>query len=202
MILEKLKPPCSALLSFLLAASLLPPAQAQEPKLNIVIVEGEGAINNVRQRVAREPIVQVEDENRKPIAGAVVVFMLPNQGAGGAFADGSRMLTVTTDSQGRAVARGFKPNNVEGKYQIRVNASSAGMTGSTVINQTNAVVAGAAAAGSSSALKWLLILGGIGAGAGIGAYVATRDSGGGTPTTPPRPAIVITPGTPTVGGPR
>ena len=32
------------------------------------IVEGEGAINNIRLRTAREPIVQVEDENRKPVA--------------------------------------------------------------------------------------------------------------------------------------
>lgn len=48
-------------------------------KLNIVIVEGEGAVNNARQRVARDPMVQVEDENRKPIAGAAVVFLLPNQ---------------------------------------------------------------------------------------------------------------------------
>ena len=55
------------------------PALAQEPqagpppaKLNIVILEGEGATNNIRQRVAREPIVQVEDENRRPLAGVAV----------------------------------------------------------------------------------------------------------------------------------
>ena len=35
-----------------------PPQQAPA-KLSIVIVEGEGAINNIRQRTAREPIVQV-----------------------------------------------------------------------------------------------------------------------------------------------
>ena len=34
-------------------------AQPVPTKLNILIVEGEGAINNVRQRTAREPIVQV-----------------------------------------------------------------------------------------------------------------------------------------------
>jgi hypothetical protein len=53
------------------------------PMLNIVIVEGEGAINNVKQRVNRDPIVQVEDENHRPIAGAAVVFFLPDQGASG-----------------------------------------------------------------------------------------------------------------------
>ena len=55
--------------------------QAGPAKLNIVIVEGEGAINSVRQRVAREPVVQVEDENHKPVAGAAITFLLPNQGA-------------------------------------------------------------------------------------------------------------------------
>jgi hypothetical protein len=81
-------------------------AQPSAPgRLSIVIVEGEGAINNVRQRVAREPIVQVEDENRRPVAGAAVTFLLPNQGAGASFANGAQSLTITTDAQGRAVAR-------------------------------------------------------------------------------------------------
>ena len=36
-------------------------------------VEGDGAINNIRQRTAREPIVQVEDENHKPVDRKSVV---------------------------------------------------------------------------------------------------------------------------------
>src|SRR5215813_6869743 len=109
----------SPLLAVLISLPLAPVAGAQEapPKLNIVIVEGDGAINNIRQRTAREPIVQVEDENHKPIAGAAVVFLLPDQGASGVFANGSHTLTVMTDSQGRAVARGFHPNGVQGKLQ-------------------------------------------------------------------------------------
>src|ERR1700680_383356 len=47
----------------------LPPALAQQA-LNLVVVQGEGAINNVRQRTARDPIVPVEDQNHKTIAGA------------------------------------------------------------------------------------------------------------------------------------
>jgi hypothetical protein len=69
-------------------------AQAPAHTLNLVIVEGDGAINNIRQRTAREPIVQVEDENHKPVAGAAVIFLLPEHGAGGTFADGSHSLTV------------------------------------------------------------------------------------------------------------
>src|SRR3982074_2607070 len=124
-------------------------AQADSGKLNLVIVEGEGAINNVRQRVAREPIVQVQDENHKPVAGAAVTFLLPNQGAGAVFADGSRSLTTVTDGNGQAVARGIKPNNVNGQYQIRVNASYQGQTANAVVNQANAITA-AGAAGASA----------------------------------------------------
>ena len=54
-------------------------------KIHIVIVEGDGAINNVRQRVAREPIVQVEDENRKPVAERCRDVPSPQSGCGRVF---------------------------------------------------------------------------------------------------------------------
>ena len=64
------------ILSLLLALWL--PATAQvAPMLNLVVLEGEGATNNIRQRTAREPIVRVEDENHRPVAGAIVVFTCP-----------------------------------------------------------------------------------------------------------------------------
>jgi hypothetical protein len=178
-------------------------AQDAAPKLNIVIVEGDGAINNIRQRTAREPIVQVEDENHKPIAGAAVIFTLPGQGAGGTFGGGAQSLSVVTDSQGRAVAHGFHPNTVQGQYQIHVTASNNGQTANTTINQTNAVVAGAAgaaAAGISGKLIAVLVIVGAAAAAG-GAYYATHNGGGGnSPATPA--AIVITAGTGSVGPPK
>ena len=169
-------------------------------KINIVIVEGEGAINNVRQRVAREPIVQVEDENRKPVAGAAVTFLLPNQGAGASFANGAQSLTITTDAQGRAVARGLRPNNVNGQYEIRVNASHQGRTANAVISQTNAITATTAAAGGISG-KLIAIIA-VAAGAVVaGTVVATSNgNGNGNGGTPSR--TVIVPGTPNIGGPQ
>ncbi len=181
-------------------------AQGPAPqKLSIVIVEGEGAINNIRQRVAREPIVQVEDENRKPVAGASVVFLLPGNGAGGTFVDGSRMLTVVTDQNGQAVMRGFTPNNVAGKYQVRVTASHRGQTTTATISQSNiAAAAGAgAAAGSGKLIAIIAVVGGAAA-AGI-AVAATRGNGNNGPTGPTTPVptpTVISPGSPTVGPPR
>jgi hypothetical protein len=177
------------------------PAWAQAPTgLSINIVEGEGAINNIRQRVNREPIVQVEDQNHKPIAGAVVIFFLPDSGASGAFPDGSHMLMTVTDNQGRATARGIRPNNQSGPMQIRVTASFQGLTASSVITQTN--LAGAATAsgfaGLSTAAKLVIILGIAGGAAAAGAIVATHT---GASSSAPPSTVTLSPGTPSVGGP-
>jgi hypothetical protein len=169
--------------------------EASPTKLNLVIVEGEGAINNIRQRTAREPIVQVEDENHKPVAGAAVLFMLPDKGASGTFANGARTLAVTTDSNGRAVAKGYRANQTSGKFQISVEASYQGVTTKATISQANAVLtAGAALSGKMIAL--IAVLGGAAVAGGV--YAGTR---GGSSTPPPSPTV-ITAGPGTVGGPR
>jgi hypothetical protein len=194
-------------LSFLLILQTLAVlAVAQEAgagQLNLVIVEGDGATNNIRQRTAREPIVQVEDENHKPVAGAAVVFLLPDQGASGTFANGSHMLAVTSDAQGRAVAHGFHPNNVQGQFNMRVSASFQGKTGNTTISQTNVVAAAAAgAAAGGISIKLITILAIAGAAAAGAAIAATRGgSSSSTPVTPTTTTTTITPGTGTVGAP-
>jgi hypothetical protein len=187
----------------LILQTLAVPATAQEAgtgQLNLVIVEGEGATNNIRQRTAREPIVQVEDENHKPVAGAAVVFLLPDQGASGTFANGSHMLTVTTDAQGRAVAHGFHPNGVQGQFNMRVSASFQGKTATATISQTNAAAAAAGAAGAGISVKLIVILAIAGAAAAGAAIAATRGGGSSTPA-PTGATTTITPGTGTVGAP-
>jgi hypothetical protein len=140
--------------------------QAAGPRLNLLVVEGEGAINNIRQRTAREPVIEVQDENHRPVAGALVLFALPRNGASGTFSDGATTLRVTTDAQGRAAARGLKPNNTAGQFEIAVSAAYAGMTASIMVRQVNSV-AGAGGEGASS---------GGGAGAG-GAGTAAKNAG-------------------------
>jgi hypothetical protein len=193
-------------LTSLLTLPFAPGAAAQETplKLSLVVVEGDGAINNIRQRTAREPVVQVEDQNHKPIAGAVVVFTLPSNGAGGTFANGARTLTVMTDNQGRAVARGLQPNHVQGQFQIHVNASFGGQTVTANIAQTNALAGaagGAAAGGAGISGKLIAIIAIVGAAAAGGAVYATRSGGGGSNNTQ-TPSVTVTPGTGTVGPPR
>lgn len=190
---------CAPAICLLLINLCRLPAQVPPPTLNLVIVEGEGAINNVKQRVNREPIVQVEDENHKPIAGAAVVFFLPNQGPTGVFANGSKSLTLTTGADGRATASAIKRNNLSGQMQIRVTASFAGQTANAIITQTN-VAAAAGTGGLSATAKLLIILGVAGAAAAAGIVIATR--GGSSSSAPPAaPPITISAGSPTVGAP-
>ena len=198
---------CMMLAEIVAVTYTTPPirAQAPEPKqLTISILEGEGAINNIKQRTAREAIVQVQDENHKPVAGVAVTFFLADHGASGVFANGSRSLTVLTDTNGQAAMRGMTPNNMAGKLQIRVSARLGNLNADATITQTNA--AGAAAAGGAAISgKVIALIIVIAAGAAVGAIVATHGGGSSassTPTpTPTTPAVVITPGTPTVGHP-
>jgi len=173
------------------------PAKDPPPKLGIVVVEGEGAINDLRQPTIHEPVIQVQDDNQKPVAGAAVVFFLPNQGPGGTFFDGTRSLTVTTDAQGRATIRGIRFNRVSGQMQIRVTASSGGQTATATITQTNIGGPAASPGLSTKAKVWIIVV--IAAGVTAGAILATR--GGSKSSSSAAPPITITPGTPTVGAP-
>lgn len=200
------RPALCCLLSALLTVLPLPAQDAGPKALSIVIVEGEGAINNLRTRVAREPIVQVEDENHKPVSGALVTFLLPNNGPGATFPNGSKSLTVVTDSNGRAVARGLHANSQRGAYQLRVTAQLNQLTTSATIGMSNAAVAAAAAgaggaAGLSATTKLLLVLGIVGGAAAAGGTIYAVTNGNGS-STPAKPPVVITPGTPSVGAPR
>jgi hypothetical protein len=194
----KRTPGGSVFLSCLLVTNLLcaTPSEVPQtaPALNIVIIEGEGTLNNVKQRVNREPIVEVQDENHKPIAGAAVVFFLPTSGPSGTFANGSQTMTVTTDAIGRAAATGIHPNHTLGKMQIRVTASANGLSATATITQTN--IAGPNVGRGISTPVKLAIIGGIVVAIGAGVYFGVRGGSSG-PTT----GITITPGVPTVGAP-
>src|SRR5437764_10878057 len=101
------------------------PASAAEP-IKVVVIEGDGAINNIRLQRAKEPVVRVETESGRPVSGAVVHFTAPTQGAGAVFVDGSPTAMVMTDVEGRATARGLRPNKTAGQFEIRVTASYQG----------------------------------------------------------------------------
>lgn len=212
----------AGVLTFLIL--LAPAASAQQAQLRVVVVAGQDALNNIRLAENREIIVEVQDQNQRPVMGAEVTFILPDQGASGTFPNGMRTLVTTTDAQGRAFARGIRPNNQTGRMQIRVSATYLGQTATAVITQTNVTLpvsetpkpappkaetppASSAppstpapprsgmSRGGKVALA-LAIAGGVAAGVVLGTRNGDTRNQGGAP-----PAIIITPGAPTVGGP-
>jgi len=190
-------------LCFLISFDWIPAALAQSlpARINIVVVEGEGATSTVRQRVSHDPVVMIEDDDHRPITGAVVVFALPVSGTSGEFSNGSKNLTLVTDKSGQAAAHGLKTNEIPGKLQIYVTASYHTLRARTLINQLVEAAPGTKTRTpelqtSKSGGKWKWVLLGVAAagGAGAGVYYGTR-------TTSSSPVSIST-GTVVFGSPR
>ena len=178
----------------LLCDSLL--GQTGPQRINVVVVEGEGAINRLQVKVAKDPVVRVEDEKGQPVLGATVVFTLPTSGASGNFNSGAKRLTVSTDDHGLAVAQGLRTNEVTGTLAIDVNASYRGETARAIITEFNHDPSGTHHASSSKLLIILAVVGGSAAG---GAYFATHKSGSSGAASVP--TVTLTPGSTSVGAP-
>ena len=170
--------------------------------LKIVVVQGEGARNNVRTRSATQPVVEVRDDSDKPVAGAEVVFQLPPAGPGGVFNGWMRTQTARTSPEGRAEANGFAPNDEVGRFNIKVTATSGTKTTGAIIAQSNTQNGedgGPQAKSRSNLWKILVVVGAAGLAGGI--VAATRGGGSSSTETVTIP-IGISPGPVTVGGPR
>jgi hypothetical protein len=191
------------------------PAQSQErppavkpggqstESLQVFILEGNGATNTLVQPMPSMVVVEVRDENSRPVEGAEVVFELPATGPGGRFSEDQSIRMARTNSQGQAGVT-FVPNSVMGRFNIKVSATLGNRSGQAVISQSNAL----RPASSSSAekrragrlLNWkvLLIAGGV---VGVVAVVLATRGGSSSATAAPPPTITLTPGTPTFGTP-
>jgi hypothetical protein len=168
------------LILFGLQSCLLSAQEQQEippPALKIKVLAGESSKNNIRKRTAVEPVVLVTDERDYPLSGVMVVFTAPETGASAIFPDGSKQAITYTNVEGRATARGLRPNQTAGEFEISVDASFQGLTARTNIHQTNLV--SAPSKGPSSKLIAILAIAG---GAAVAGAVAA--SGGGTSSSP------------------
>jgi len=165
--------------------------------LKVTVVQGGGAINDIKRGTGHPPAVEVRDENNQLVSGADVVFTLPAIGAGGSFANGQRTQTVTTNEQGIAQAGDIRPNVVEGRFNIQVTARYRGKEGSVGVVQSN-TAAGSATESKVSKKKWIIlaIVGGAGAGAALALKGGSSSSPGGAGAT------TLSTGTITVGAPR
>jgi hypothetical protein len=115
------------------------PLQAQQSeRVRIVVLEGEGAIHNIRGSKPVQLRIQLQTEGGRPLPRIPVTFAIPGSGPGGKFADGRSTLTVLSDKKGQALARGFQPNGSLGQFPVRVSATYRGETARTTVMQTNA----------------------------------------------------------------
>ena len=142
----RLRRPVSAVIAVLLAslgwAHVPLTAAAEDPALKIVALEGEDGVNIIEKKTAVKPVVEVRDRNNLPVAGAVVIFSIVGvsaaRGGGGEaiFANGTKMVTVTTNASGRAVAGELQALS-KGTYQVQIQAFNHGQVASTTLTQTN-----------------------------------------------------------------
>lgn len=197
------------LVALVLAGVLPATAMAQESSaLKLVVISGNGAVNDLRTNTTVPTVVELRDDRDQPVLRGAVTFMLPESGPGGRFADGSRSLFALTDRSGRATLTGFIPNQVEGPFQIAVEASASGNSVRTAIRQYNnsfpsysaprmADPVATVRRGPGTGGKILLTLV-LGVAVAAGSMVALKNAGNGK--TPPTTTVSI--GGISVGGPR
>lgn len=105
--------------------------------LKIYALVGDRAINSSDQNISYPPIIEVRDQNERPVERAQVVFLLPESGPGGSFPGKKTTFITTTNSQGQAAATGFQANSQFGDFTIRVRATFGNLSGEMLIQQTN-----------------------------------------------------------------
>ena len=160
--------------------------------LRLQIVQGDRSQNVIGRSAAVPITVRVTDRNNRPVNGATVVLTAPDKGASGDF-DGQNSFRLMTNEQGLAVVRNYRPNRVEGRYPVLVQAEYLGELATGIMVQTNAV-------GKKSHGKMIAIA--AAAGGAVGIAMAARGGGGSTPSTPGTLPTISFGGGPTVTGPK
>jgi hypothetical protein len=172
--------------------------------LKVMALAGGGEQNDLERRIMAPLVVQVLDQNSRPVEGASVVFRFPLTGPSASFPNGEKSKTAKTNADGQAAAIGWMANGGVGTFQVHVTASRGNEIGEAVISMSNVnrivddVKGKHKSAWSSRWVKLAIIAGAAGAVAGI--VLATRGGGGsstGTQTT----TVTASPGSPTIGGP-
>jgi hypothetical protein len=153
-------------------------------------------------------VVEILDQNDRPVEGAEVVFRFPLEGPSAVFPGGRSSQTFRTNGQGEAAAMNWMANTQAGRFQVHVNASYGNQLGQAtfyMINGTkparpNATVLGPGSErhGSWYSPTWvkIAVIGGAAA-LVTGIILATR--GGSSKSS--GSTITISPGAPSIGGP-
>lgn len=172
--------------------------------LKILVLSGNGEMNDLERRVMAPLVVQILDQNDRPVEGAEVVFRFPLSGPSAAFPGGKTSQTVRSNGTGEAAAVNWMANGQVGTFEIHVTASYGNFQGDTTVKMQNVtrIVEGEKGKGKQThwySPTWVKIaLVGVAAGAVAGIVLGTRGGGKSAASTNP---ITITPGSPSVGAP-
>lgn len=177
------------------------PRSALADRLRVIVLQGQGATHEAARGLAALTVVEVRDENDKPVEGAVVTFRIPQDAQAGSFAGGKLSYTGRTNSQGQVGMTGFIPSQQPGNLDITVTAVFGHLTGQARISQrtVESFLPSVKTKTFWQKWKWPILIG-AGAAIGGGVWAGTRGGGGGVPS---NPTIVVSPGGPiVVGGPQ
>ncbi len=173
--------------------------------LKLLVLAGNGEMNDLERKVMAPLVVQVLDQNDRPVEGAAVVFRFPLDGPGATFAGGKTSQTVRTNGRGEAAALNWMANGEVGTFEIHVTADYGNELGEATVKMQNVsrIVEGTNRAAKHKhwySPTWVKVaLVGGAAAAVVGIVLATR--GGSHSSSSSTVPITITPGSPSVGQP-
>ena len=167
--------------------------------LKVLPLAGNGEQNDLQRRVMAPLVVQVLDQNSRPVEGAEVTFRFPITVPAAAFAGGKSSQTFATNADGQVAAAGWTANSEVGRFPVRVTAVRRNEMGEATLYLENVTTVNTAERAKakksiwSNKWTWIAIAGA--AGGVAGGVLATR---GGSSSS----AVIVSPGSPTVGGSR
>lgn len=168
--------------------------------LKVIALAGNGEMNDLEKKVMAPLVVDVLDQNDRPVEGADVTFRFPPSGPSATFADQKSAATFRTNADGEAAAIGWMANSQTGTFKIQVTAIRGLEDGTAVISMTNAAHVTEAAARVQNKKWWsrkstkIIIIAVVAAAAATAIVLATRGSGTKT--------VTAIPGSPTIGAPQ
>jgi hypothetical protein len=187
------------------------PAPAPLPTiegLKVVVLAGREEVNDIQRKVMAPLVVEILDQNDRPVEGAEVVFRFPLEGPSAVFAGGRTSLTARTNGQGEVAATNWMANSQTGRFQVHVSASYGNQVGQATFSMSNATKVNRATAsvlgpgsekhGGWFSPTWVKIAVAAGGAALVaGVILATR--GGSSKSS--GATVTISPGVPSIGGP-
>lgn len=168
--------------------------------LRVIALAGNDEQNDLERGLMAPLVVQVLDQDGRPVEGAEVVFRFPLNGPSATFPNQKNAQAFRTNADGQAAALGWKANSETGTFEVRITATRGNELGETTVRMTNAARVVAEVRKERKrwwSSRWFKI-GVVAAVAGsvTGIVLATRN---GSPASPP---IAIGTGPITIGGPR